>query len=236
MSNPERRGHCCGGLAHAKRERVVSPRRGSARASAGILAVVLSLAFASAPNSAGASSAEESITRLLASGRPAANAAQPKGRPSAPDEEPLVGRTSDDYLRFVRARPGHVFPNESATSQDSRAAAYGFLRRNRDLLMAPDPRLDFVHRRSRRQGDRAIERFEQTYDGLSVFGSHVTVQLDASGHVEALMSDIARDPAALREEGLSTAPALSGREAVTFLLERWESEGGAEPSRRPLPC
>ena len=68
---------------------------------------------------------------------------------------------------------------------DPRASAQRFLRRNRDLLTIPDPRTDFVHRRSRRQGDRAIERFEQTYDGLPVFGSHVTVQLDGAGHVEA---------------------------------------------------
>ena len=137
----------------------------------------------------------------------------------APPSAARITQTPSGYVRSLGAPGGQAWrvpPTGTARSVGS--IALSFLRDNRAALGWSKTGTSLLARSVRRGGSRSLQRFEQRYRGLRVFGAGVLVQVERSGDIAFVMSDIARDDAAMHAPSFSTRPRLnSGRGAAAAL-------------------
>jgi hypothetical protein len=112
-------------------------------------------------------------------------------------EPPRVFKTKEGYLRFVMAPPSTNFvvgPDKRGTPQQAVGA---FLKKWQNLFVNESPAVEFDVIRVKTSNSRSYVSYQQKFAGLVVFGAEVTVQVNASGGIVAVLSDIMRDTHAL---------------------------------------
>ncbi len=130
-------------------------------------------------------------------------------------------RTSEDgFVRFVGAPGRAQFRGRGGRGVSAGVAAASFVRDWRGLLANESPRLAYDVFGSQKAGAASTIRFDQTYDGLPVFGAQVVLRVNAAGGIESLLSDVARNTAAFDLGKLSTSPSLSAS-AAEFEAFAW---------------
>lgn len=131
-------------------------------------------------------------------------------------EPPRVFDTRDGYLRFVMAPPSTHFRAEGATPLE---AAGAFLARWRNLFVNESAAIAFDAVRVKSPESRTYIRYQQTYGGLEVFGAQMMMQVNRSGGVVAVMSDIMRDSEVLDMRKVSLNPSLDPFAAQAKAIE-----------------
>ena len=134
---------------------------------------------------------------------------------------PRVAPTPSDHLRFLAAPPSAYFSTPSTPGAGPAQRAHTFLEQWRDLLVTAGPAVEFKPVRVKSGARRSNVHFEQTYDGIAVFGARVMVQVGNSGGVECVLSDILRNVGKLGRGSPSTRPAIEAahaQEAAIALL------------------
>ncbi len=115
-------------------------------------------------------------------------------------EAPRTFKTPAGHLRFLGSPPSAHFPvdpNKRATPQN---AANAFLAKNRKLFVSDSPYVSFDIFKVNTRNSRTYIRYQQMYDGLKVFGAEIVVQVNSTGGIDAVMSDIMRDTKALEPD------------------------------------
>ncbi|HUW82866.1 MAG TPA: M4 family metallopeptidase [Phycisphaerae bacterium] len=156
-------------------------------------------------------------------------------RGAPPHEAPRVARTRSGHLRFLAAPPSAYFSTPSAPAAGPAQRARIFLEQWRDLLVAASPAVGFEAVRVRSGAHRSNVHFEQTYDGIAVFGARVMVQVDNSGGVECVLSDILRNVERLDSGSPSTRPAIKAGRAQDAAIALLAAEN-AELELRASPA
>ena len=143
-----------------------------------------------------------------------------------PHEPPRVFRTGKGYLRFVGAPPSTYFTVEPSKGGTPEQAADVFLGKWRNLFVNESPAVNFQKIRVKTQNGRSYVRYKQMYSGLEVFAAEMIVQVNATGGIDAVISDIMRDTGALDTKKISLEPRLNALTAqekgIQFLSEQYE--------------
>jgi Zn-dependent metalloprotease len=130
-------------------------------------------------------------------------------------ESPRQSTAPGGYITYLGAPEGNAFETgpsvKSAPSID--AAAKSFILDHAGAFLSPNPKVGFDTDRIRTGNGRTYVRLQQTYEGLPVFGSGVTVQLNGEGNVECVLSDVMRHSKRLYSGNLSPIPSISPAEA-----------------------
>ncbi len=145
-----------------------------------------------------------------------------------PDEkqaEPMrVSISSNGYVRFLGAPPAHHFPVSLNVPGDPETTAKNFLREHEALFGALGSATGFDVKKFRSKNNRNYVRFQQVYSAIPVFGGEVIIQLNESGGVACIISDIMRNTRELDEGRLSVVPAISGEAARDIAIEMFVRE------------
>jgi Zn-dependent metalloprotease len=138
-----------------------------------------------------------------------------------PKEPMRIFKTKDGYLRFIGAAPSTYFAIATGTPEEM---ADAFLGKWRNLFVNESPSIDFQKIRVKTQNGRSYLRYRQMYAGLEVFGAEMIVQVNSSGGIEAVISDIMRDTGALDTKKISLEPAIdvstAQKKGIEFLAEQ----------------
>ena len=111
--------------------------------------------------------------------------------PYATEAPRLVQDEDDGYIRFLGAPPGGRFVAPAlAKTSDAATNATEFLKRYAPAFAVSDDRAQLVVTRVSATDGRQYVRMKQTLGGLDVFGSGITVQLNADGGIVSILSDI----------------------------------------------
>jgi Zn-dependent metalloprotease len=107
-------------------------------------------------------------------------------------------------VRFMSAQPGHVLASASAAPAGSSAAKVGddFLQRRAPAFGLTGSDLRVERTTPQPQGGTAV-RYQQTIDGIPVFGGELIVHLDAAGDVVSAVGEAGPDT------GVATTPTVS---------------------------
>ena len=111
------------------------------------------------------------------------------------DEPPRIYKTQEGYLRFIGASPSTHFAVDGTGPPEQIADA--FLEQQRNLFVSDSSAVGFNTTRVKNTDDRTYVRYQQTYDGLKVYGAEMIVQVNAAGGIACVISDIMRDTEAL---------------------------------------
>jgi Zn-dependent metalloprotease len=171
----------------------------------------------SAPAATASPAREQAINQLLESLAPRAQAMALK--PKEGGESPRTARTSDGWLRSVGAPPGRAFAAAHLGPRDDPGGiATGFMRLHGEAFGVSKEAVSFREERVKRRGGRQFVRLAQEFGGIPVFGAAVVVQLDASGDVEFVLSDVARDDARFHQKDFATRPVVGAGAARSLAL------------------
>lgn len=138
-------------------------------------------------------------------------------------EAPRVSLSSDGYLTFLGAPPANAFSNRGAKSGDPEAAATAFLQRWRANFVNESKSVTFSTTQVKPGSSRSTVRFGQQYGGVSVYGAEIIVQVNASGGVEMVTSDILRDTRWLDEGKVGLTPTLSQDQGIEQAVAQVEN-------------
>ncbi|MEN6307315.1 MAG: M4 family metallopeptidase [Anaerohalosphaeraceae bacterium] len=125
----------------------------------------------------------------------------------------------DGYIRILGAPRGYYFPVSGFVAQDPIATARNFLEEHGDAFGIQSKSIAFTSSRSTKHNNRTVERLQQTYSQVPVFMAQVNVQLNASGGVEYVLSDIMRTPHVLEDKKISTIPTIAAEDAEFLAME-----------------
>lgn len=141
-------------------------------------------------------------------------------------DAPRQSTTDEGFLKYIGAPAGDAFDvgttAKSIPSADG--AAKSFVLDHAGAFGVASPKLDFSTSRVSTGLGRTYVHLQQTYDGLPVFGSGVTVQLNADGNVECVMSDIMRYSDSLYSGDLAVIPDISPGEAKVAAIAALQAD------------
>lgn len=135
------------------------------------------------------------------------------------EERPRVLKTTEGYLRFVMAPPSTFFAVEPTKRGTPQETARAFLEQWGDLFVNESTPIAFDAVRVKSVESRTYIRYQQTYAGLEVFGAQMMVQVNRSGGIVAVMSDIMRDSEVLDMGKVSLNPSLDPFAAQAKAIE-----------------
>lgn len=125
--------------------------------------------------------------------------------------------TSDGYLRFIGAPLGTSFqPTARVGTPEGVARAY--LAEHGRAFGVRTNRVGFKKLSDRAHGGYTYVRMNQRYLNLPVIGGEVVVQVNASGGIQCVMSDILRDTSKLDSNAVSCVPTRTAEQAVAAAL------------------
>ncbi len=132
-------------------------------------------------------------------------------------DSPRYATSEDGYVTFLAAPRGDSFRFETSakTVPSPEAVAKGFLLEHDKAFGVLSPKVNFTTRRVTTGDSRTYVHLQQTYEGLPVFGSGVTVQVNSQKGIEYVLSDILRNAEALYSGQLSLIPGVSPQDAQT---------------------
>ncbi|MCC6694187.1 MAG: M4 family metallopeptidase [Candidatus Hydrogenedentes bacterium] len=141
-------------------------------------------------------------------------------------DSPRQATTEDGYLSYVGAPSGNVFAPGKAVkgATSAEGVAKGFMSEHGKAFGVLDPNVDFKTVKSRTANGRNYVRLQQTYQGVPVFASSVTVQMDAQGGVEAVFSDIMRQADRVYSGTVSMIPEIDPNGAKASAISAVELE------------
>jgi Zn-dependent metalloprotease len=122
------------------------------------------------------------------------------------EEPPRIFKTSEGYLRFLGAPPSTYFPVDPNSRATPQKAANAFLSKNSNLFVNDSPHVRFETVRVKTCGTRTYLRCQQTYSGIKVKSAEMVVQLNESGGITAVISDIMSDTVVLDSGEFSLNP------------------------------
>jgi parallel beta-helix repeat protein len=134
-----------------------------------------------------------------------------------------INKTREGYLRFIGAAQTTHFPVAPAKRAKPEEAADAFLQQWRGLFVSEGPETAFNRIRIKSRKAQSYVRYQQTYAGLDVFAAQIAVQVNATGGIEAVLSDIMRDTEALDSGEISLSPAIDASTAEKKAIE-WLAE------------
>jgi Zn-dependent metalloprotease len=135
---------------------------------------------------------------------------------------------------FIKLKGSKAIPSLAQNIFDlrlSRAAAERFLSDNRGLLKLSDPRGELLLKRERldEHGTKHF-RYQQTYNGIALWGKELMVHLDANDSVYLVQGRYEVTP-----EGVNTTPVITADEALEQVKRHLGMTGeGITPSRTEL--
>lgn len=136
-----------------------------------------------------------------------------------PREAPRIFKTPEGYLRFVGAPPSTRFPVDPNKRTTHQQAADAFLGEYRNLFVNESPVVAFETFRVDNRDSRTYVRYQQMYGDLKVFGAEMVMQVNATGGIDAVMSDIMRDTQALDTDVVSLNPTIDASIAEGKAIE-----------------
>ncbi len=141
-------------------------------------------------------------------------------------DAPRQTTTSGGFLTYLGAPQGNAFETGAAAKSAATvdAAARSFVMDHAGAFAVPNDKLNFGTRRISASDGRTYVHLEQTYDGLTVFGSGMVVQLNADGNVECVFSDILRHSSQLYSGSLNLVPSIAPAEAKAAAIAFLQSE------------
>ena len=154
---------------------------------------------------------EAGVARLLAAsaGSGPTRAAAGEGR------DAHLTRSSAGFVRALVAPSGGGWTvSRPGPDQSPEGLALAFLREHRVALGLSKDAVSLQSMASRRGPGRSYVRLAQRFAGLPVFGASVVVQVEESGRVSYVLSDIARDDADLHTPGFDVQASIDGGEAA----------------------
>ncbi len=143
--------------------------------------------------------------------------------PGSPDEV-YMPLSASGHVRALVAPAGRGW---TVASSDPRpeAQALAFLQEHRAAFGWAGVRATLRSERVRTAEGRSSVRFEQRLSGLRVFGAAVVVQVEPSGEISYVLSDIARDGARMYEPTFATKAKVAAAQALQTAI-------GAIPANR----
>ena len=142
----------------------------------------------------------------------------------SPKEPARIFKTKDGYLRFIGAAPSTYFAVSAGTPEET---ANTFIKKWRNLFVNESSAVEFQRIRVTTQKERSYVRYRQMYAGLEVFGAEMIIQVNSSGGIEAVISDIMRDTSAIDTKKVSLEPTLDAltaqKKGIEFLAKQHEN-------------
>ena len=161
---------------------------------------------------------ETGITRLLAASAGSGPTRAAAGT-TVEGQGAHLTRSRGGYVRALVAPPGGGWtvarPGSDRTPE---GLALAFLREHRVALGLSKRAVTFQSTALRRAPGQSYVRLAQRFAGLPVFAASVVVQVEESGRVGYVLSDIARDDADLHTPGFSVQASIDGSAAATTAL------------------
>ncbi len=136
-----------------------------------------------------------------------------------PAEPPRIFTTQEGYLRFIMAPPSTHFAVEPSRHRTPEEAAYTFLEQWRNLFVNESADISFDTIRVKTSNSRSYVRYQQTYADLEVFGAQMIVEVDETGNIGAVISDIMRDTTELDTGKVSLNPSIDSSTAQEKAIE-----------------
>ena len=135
-------------------------------------------------------------------------------------ELPRQLQTDVGFLRFIGAPPGSYFANrvsigKGASPED---AAQAFAADHGGAFSTTSERMGLVTERANSEDDRNYVRLQQTYNGLTVFGAQMLVQMNPFGGVQCVLSHMLRDMTPLDTNAIPITPSVTVDAAETNAL------------------
>ncbi|HOZ47005.1 MAG TPA: M4 family metallopeptidase [Candidatus Hydrogenedentes bacterium] len=136
----------------------------------------------------------------------------------AAQEAPRLLTTDEGFLRYLGAPPGGEFdvPREPGKALDPVQRSNQFLVDHGRAFGILSACVDFRLDRVTAGTSQSYVRLQQTYDGVDVFAGQVVVQVDGSGGINSVLSDILRDTEAFDDGAIDTLPEVSAKDARTL--------------------
>lgn len=129
-------------------------------------------------------------------------------------EAPAVFQTPEGFLRFLGAPPGgHFLVPATPKAGSPEAVAQTFIEAHAGAFGLSNPHVTLAPKQVTARGGNTFVRLDQRYAGLPVYGAQVMVQLDGSGNVRNVLSDVMRDVRSLDEGDIDLAPAITEAQA-----------------------
>lgn len=128
-------------------------------------------------------------------------------------------RTPEGYVRFIGAPAGGWFDTEASATKSAAApetVAQEFVSRHTAVFGKGSLKQAFTTDRVTTSGDTNYVRLQQTYNGFTVYGAQMLVQLGAQNGVACVSSDIARDFSQLDSGEISLSPSITAEMAQNF--------------------
>ena len=128
-------------------------------------------------------------------------------------EAPRFLREPDGFMRFVGTAPGTLF-QPTAKAYGAESVARAFVAENGKVFGAPNTKISFDTKSVKSSGDRGYVRFQQTYNGIDVFGAEILVQTDnVRGGVACVQAKLLRDAEALDTGAIPLSPSITASAA-----------------------
>ncbi|MHC4646992.1 MAG: M4 family metallopeptidase [Planctomycetota bacterium] len=124
-----------------------------------------------------------------------------------------LSTTEKGYLRFLGAPASHYFPVSLVVHGNPESTARNFLAERDAAFGIISEAIDFTTKKVKTKTGRNYVRFQQTYAEIPVFGGEIIIQLNESGGVEYVLSDIMRETKRLDKGKLSIIPSIRAVDA-----------------------
>ncbi|MFC1635926.1 M4 family metallopeptidase [Planctomycetota bacterium] len=124
-----------------------------------------------------------------------------------------MSTNSEGHLRVLGAPLLHHFPVSSVVPGDPQANAMKFLADHKAAFGILSSNAELITDKIDTLRDHSFVRFGQSYQGISIFGAQVLVQLTHDGHIEFISSDIVTDTRLLDSGSVPATPSISDTEA-----------------------
>jgi Zn-dependent metalloprotease len=145
----------------------------------------------------------------------------------ATNEAPRFSRSDDGYLRFLGAPARRHFSVTSVVHGDAEATARNFLAEHKAAFGITSKALGLKTLKIKTKGKRNYVRFQQTYAEIPAFASEIIVQLNKSGGVEYVLSDIMRQAEDLDNGNIPIVPSIPASEAEQAAISLMAEENPA---------
>ena len=134
-------------------------------------------------------------------------------------EAPRTMLSEEGYLRSLKAPKGTTFKSSlSSKSGSADSIAKAFMTEHSGAFGMKSSKGDLEVIGVKPGQEHNNVHLRQTYAGLPVLGSGVSVQVNAEGGIEFVMSDIMRNSAALDSSSFSGTPSVSAEDAVSAAI------------------
>lgn len=128
-------------------------------------------------------------------------------------------KKTDGYLHALSAPDFQHFPVSYAVAGDAESNARSFLSEHGIAFGVTSRDVHFMLVKIKEKAGRSYVRLEQTYAGIPVFAAETIVQLNRSGGVEYVLSDIMTDTEPLDHGQISLAPSMTAYDAAMNAID-----------------